>query len=905
MILGREAEFAKLEDLLTSLRSGEGLFLALTGEPGIGKTTLLDWTEAAATGVRVLRATGRESEGNLPFVALADLLRPLHGGVGALPSPQAQALGSALALVPAVSGDRLAVNTAAANLVADAAQSVPLLLLLDDYQWIDSASREVIDFLARRTAPLGYGMVIATRGPKPPDHKGSEVVVMPLPDDVAKKVVAGRQPSSAEVMQKVVDLAGGNPLGLIELPLDLSAYQSDHSLPISEAIGRAYRARVDELPHETRQALLVAAVEGSGSLANLRAGLSAVGLPANAIDPATASDLLIVEGSSLRFRHPLLRSVVVASAPRELVTEIHTALAESVTDEDQRAWHRAAATVGPDEGVAQNLEDTGQRALARGAAATAAEALERAANLSEDRNGKSRRLAGAVRAAHRAGLMALTARLLETARAESLELDPSLLILEADIRMRRGDYAGAYGALRLEAGAIAGRDPDKAVTMLLLASKLRVYRFEAKEGLREVEEALALLPTSERNLVHLAALGMVTTMAGETTARDWVLAAAESAFVSVHGHMHTLGIGWPLVWLEDYERAYGFITRSVSIQRQGGHLAYLPQALLALAEVDYRTGRWEPARSHAEEALRLFQEGEQPTEAAVASAYLARLEAVSGSDEAATRHATVAFEGDLRSGLQAASAFASAALGLLALGRGKYDKAIEHLLRVQSITTRGEIGEPWLLPYEPDLAEAFLRLGMKTEASEIADRLVAVGEARGRRSAVAAGFRCLAMAAPTDSYRPFFEKALALHDEMPTPFERARTELCFGERLRRDGLRLDARAHLRKALAIFETLGAEPWITRTQSELAASGERLQKRNPVIALTPQERQVADLVSRGATNREVAAILFVSPKTIEFHLGNIYRKLGVRSRTELAAATQRFPGLEPEVAPALSG
>ena len=545
---------------------------------------------------------------------------------------------------------------------------------LDDYQWIDSASREVIDFLARRTAPLGYGMVIATRGPKPPDHKGSEVVVMPLPDDVAKKVVAGRQPSSAEVMQKVVDLAGGNPLGLIELPLDLSAYQSDHSLPISEAIGRADRARIDELPHETRQALLVAAVEGSGSLANLRAGLSAVGLPANAIDPATASDLLIVEGSRLRFRHPLLRSVVVASAPRELVAEIHSALAESVTDEDQRAWHRAAATVGPDEGVAQNLEDTGQRALARGAAATAAEALERAANLSEDRNGKSRRLAGAVRAAHRAGLMALTARLLDTARAESLELDPSLLILEADIRMRRGDYAGAYGALRLEAGAIAGRDPDKAVTMLLLASKLRVYRFEAKEGLREVEEALALLPTSERNLVHLSALGMVTTMAGEPTARDWVLAAAESAFVSVHGHMHTLGIGWPLVWLEDYERAYGFITRSVSIQRQGGHLAYLPQALLALAEVDYRTGRWEPARSHAEEALRLFQEGEQPTEAAVASAYLARLEAVSGYDEAAVRHASEAIEGDLRSGLQAASAFASAALGLLALGRGRYDE---------------------------------------------------------------------------------------------------------------------------------------------------------------------------------------------------------------------------------------
>ena len=886
MILGREAEQAKVETCLELVRSGEGQLLVFVGEAGIGKTTLLEWTAAAASGFRILQTTGRESEADLPFAALADLLRPLADRIESLPAPQAAALGSALALVPAIAGDRLAVDSAAMNLVAAVAQELPLLLLIDDYHWIDSASREVIDFVARRTNPFNYGMLITSRGQAPPDHEGVELRLHPLALDAAEAVVA-RRGASPLVVDKVVALAAGNPLALMELPLDIDQYDFDRSiLPISDPIERAFKSRFEGLAQDSQLALLCTAIEGSGSWVAVLRGLAALGVKRSAIEPAVAGDLLLFEGATIRFRHPLVRSVVIANAPAEDVRKVHAMMASVADDEDQRAWHLAAAAVGPDEEAASALEENGRRALQRGAAATATEAFRRAAAMSETGEAGARRLASAVRAAHRAGNMTLTAQLIESARAGKATLDSALLLLDADIRMRRGDFTGAHGVLRQEAADLADTDPHRAVTMLLLAAKLRVYRFEAGEGLREVEEALALLPTPERDLVQLASLAMTKTMAGHPQARAAVLAAADAALGSVHGHMHTLGIGWPLVWLEETERAEAFISRSVSIQREGGHLAYLPQALLALAELHFRVGRWESARNQAEEAIRLFEEGQQPTEAAIARAFLGKLEAVSGNDEMAEQLTATAKKSDSRSGLRAATAYADAALGLLALGRGRHAEAVEHLARARAPLLDGDIGEPWLIPVEPDLAEALIRLGSKEAGEAIANGLVQQGEAMGRRSAVAAGFRCLGLAASSDSFGPIFEKALALHEELPTPFELARTELCFGERLRRERQRVDARIHLRRALKIFENLGAEPWMTRAQAELSASGERLQRRNPVARLTPQERQVAALVGGGATNREAAATLFVSLKTIEFHLGNVYRKLGVRSRTELA-------------------
>ena len=299
----------------------------------------------------------------------------------------------------------------------------------------------------------------------------------------------------------------------------------------------------------------------------------------------------------------------------------------------------------------------------------------------------------------------------------------------------------------------------------------------------------------------------------------------------------------------------------------------------------------------------MFEECQQPTEAAIAAGLLARIEACSG-DSVATRHyAGLAAAGDVISGMRTATAFAEAALGILELGGSHPEEAAADLDRALVVVREGAIGEPWVLPIEADLAEAHARSGDQPEARLVAEDLIERAQRVGRPSAVAAGLRCLGLIADDNSFTPFFEDALRIQGSMPVPFETARTELCFGERLRRTGHRVDARVRLRRALGIFESLGAAPWAARAQAELSASGETLQRNGTPNGLTPQERQVAGVVASGATNREAAAELFVSPKTIEFHLGNVYRKLGVRSRTELANALagHRLPEVVEPVEP----
>jgi DNA-binding CsgD family transcriptional regulator len=615
-----------------------------------------------------------------------------------------------------------------------------------------------------------------------------------------------------------------------------------------------------------------------------------LGIGVSGLTEAVEAGLLSLDESMLRFRHPLLRSVAHQTARPDEVRRMHVALADTLTDQDQRAWHLAMAATGPDEEAAAGLERSAHRALEKGAAASAAAAFRRAAGLSADRMAKVQRLEAGARAAHRAGNMTLTASLIEqvwslTGPAHS---NPAMFLLDADIRMRRGDFAGASATLRLEATRIAGHHPERAATMLLVAAKLRVYRFEAAAALTEVGAALALIPEGELDVVHLTAVAMASTMAGSVGAREAVHQAMEAAIASPHGHTHTLGIGWPLVWLEEYDLARSFIARSVAIQRKGGFLSYLPQALLAMAELDFRTGHWDQARIDAHEALRLFEESQQPTEAAIASAFLARLEAACGEEQPARAHAAAAHNSDARSGLRAATAYAAAALGVLEMGRAKYPEAIEHFEAADAIVNAGGIGEPWLLPLEADLAEALTRNGDPVRALEVAEASVKAARAAGRRSALAAGLRATGLALPDKSFDEAFDEAIAIHQQVPTPFELARTLLCFGERLRRTKARVEARRQLRQALSIFEMLGAEPWSARSRAELAASGETLERSHSHARLTPQERQVATIVASGATNREAAATLFVNAKTIEFHLGNIYRKLGVRSRTELANA-----------------
>ncbi|HXG76314.1 MAG TPA: helix-turn-helix transcriptional regulator, partial [Gaiellaceae bacterium] len=507
---------------------------------------------------------------------------------------------------------------------------------------------------------------------------------------------------------------------------------------------------------------------------------------------------------------------------------------------------------------------------------------------------RGRRLARAARAAHRAGDVPRAARY--AAAAHDLASDPvtlaDLLLVESDLRMRDGDLEGAHNALTAQAELVVGIDRRRAATMLLLASKLRIYRLEASAAADKVDRALSLLEPADWGVLHDAALGMSTTVAGRPGAREAALAAAAAAARSPHGHAHTLAIAWPLIWLEEYDVAREVTARAVGVQREAGFLLYLPQSLLPRAELDFRTGAWDAALASASEALALFQETEQPSEAAWAAAVLARMEAARGSADTCRRLAQRALASDVEFGLRSASAHALGALGLLALGVRDPEEAIAPLETAGRIAALGGVGEPWLLLTPPDLVEALARTGRDTRAEEVLSEFSLAAERAGRTSARAAAARCRGILAD-EEWDEAFEEALSLHDTVPAPFERARTELCYGERLRRSRRRVDAREHLRSAAAAFDALGAQPWSDRARAELRASGETARRRSsPVDSLTEQERAVARLVVDGATNREAAAALFVSPKTIEFHLGHVYRKLGVRSRTEL---TRSYPNL----------
>ncbi len=369
-----------------------------------------------------------------------------------------------------------------------------------------------------------------------------------------------------------------------------------------------------------------------------------------------------------------------------------------------------------------------------------------------------------------------------------------------------------------------------------------------------------------------------------------MLELAREVSASLAGHTQGAAIGWPLVWGEEYGTARSFLTWTIGVEREGGNLLYLPGSLQVLAELEFRVGRWVPALAAAHETIFLFDETVQPTRRGWACATAARIEAALGREQECREHAREAFATDGESGLLLATAHAAAALGLLELGRGDTEAAIAALAPVERIVREGEVGEPWLVQWAPDLIEACSHVGRTDRAAEVLDAFELQARATGRVSALAAAARCRGILAPNDAFEELFGVALELHDRVPTPFERGRTELAYGERLRRARKRSAARERLLTALQTFERLGAEPWTERARIELRASGQsvRTPEQQAEDALTPQELQVAAIVAGGATNREAAAALFLSVKTIEFHLRHVYRKLGIRSRTELARA-----------------
>jgi DNA-binding CsgD family transcriptional regulator len=897
-LVGRERECAAIDRLLELSARGESSSLVLRGEAGIGKTALLTHAAERGGGRTVLRTAGVEAESDLAFAGLYGLLRPVVEKLGELPETQADALAGALGLAQSLGSDRLLVSAATLSLLAAAAEEGPLLCLIDDAQFLDAASAEALVFSARRLAAEPVAMLFAVREGEARTFAAPglpELVLEGLADEPSARLLRASAPAAADsVREWLLAEAAGNPLALLELPSGLSEDQVvgraalPEAIPLTSRLRSAFARRVDRLPAATRTALLIAALDDGGEVATVVRAAGETGLPEDALDSAEEARLLRMIGGRIVFRHPLVRSALHESSTLSQRRGAHAALAAALTgaeDADRRAWHQALAALTTDEEVAAALEASARRYQARAGHASAATAFVRAAELSADESRRTGRLAAAAEEAWAAGqpdrARELIARALPltTARARA-----QLLQLRGRIEATTGDVRSAVAVL-LEA-ADASEDGSHTLELLSEATQAAEYVGDYAQAASVGARAGAIEPRSETDRFRVAALsGVAAELTGDHERAAPLLREAirraeqleDPRSLTWAAHMATLrgtfGDGLP------------HATRAVTIARERGLLSILPTALSQQAVALVAQGRFNLARSAAEEGIRLARDFGHHWGASWTLASLAALDAVRGDESAARDHAAEAIELAAIGGATMIGGLAEWALGLLELTLGRPGEATDRLLLV-SAGERPESNPLIGLGSIPDLIEAAARSGRLEETVDRFDRYadwVQHSPSPARLSVLA---RCRALAGEGD-VREQFESALA-HDTALSPFERARTELFYGEWLRRERQRVEARRHLRRAADLFRQVGVPPWEERAEGELRATGERARRRDPstLDQLTPQELQIAGLVADGMTNREIAAQLFLSPRTIDYHLRKVFSKLGVTSRTELA-------------------
>jgi DNA-binding CsgD family transcriptional regulator len=911
VIYGRDLERSRIGALLDGARESRSAVLVLVGEAGVGKSALLDDAREQAEGLRVLSGSGVESEAHLPFAALHQVVRPVLGLVDRLPQPQAAALRGALGLAEAGGDDRFLISLATLSLLAEAAEQQPVLCVVDDAHWLDEASADALVFAARRLEAEGIVMLFTAR-----EGEGRRFEALGLPelrlgglDPAAAGALvdeAVERALSPEVRGRLVAETGGNPLALLELSSSLSEAQLAGAepvlapMPVSARVERAFLERVRRLPEETQMLLLVAAADDTGELATVLQASAQLGAGAEALDAAEQAGLAGVQEARLELRHPLVRSAVYQGAPLSKRQAVHRALASVLGGEaeaDRRAWHSAAGCVEPDPSVVEELERAAERARRRSGFATASLAFERAAALTPDDHQRVRQLTASAENAWLAGRLDRARMLLGRARPISTTLSARAEIdrWRGLIELNRGMPAAGYEILMRAAAEVAPVDGERALDLLNLASAGAAYASaddKAHVAIAELARSVAVeeVPYSRMLAALLVGIGSLAEGDFETAVPKLRLAlelADELVGTGVDtgpGHRAPLALlftGRAALYLGDDRAAYRAHSEAAARAREAGALGALTQILPILAITEVWAGQWDSGSATAREGLRLGRELGQDHLVAQALVLLALVAALRG-DEQECR--TLAAEGrELASarGLGVVAEIAQWALALLELGLGRADEAvrrereISHTLaiywsvldRVEAAVRAGEqdIARPWLTSFE-----------RWVESN---------GAAWGR--AVVLHCRALLCEEASEAER-LFRRALEAQEQATRPFEQARTELAFGEFLRRMRRRVEARERLRTALDAFETLGAKHWAERARQELRASGQTARKREPSTRgdLTAQELQIAHFVAQGLSNREVAAQLFLSPRTIDFHLRNVFRKLGLSSRTQLA-------------------
>jgi DNA-binding CsgD family transcriptional regulator len=905
MLLGRDQERLAIDRLLAEARQGRSGVIALVGEPGIGKTALLAYASEQSGEMRVLRARGVESEAEIAFAGLAELLRPALLALDQIPPTQATALAGALALGPATAQDRFAIGAATLSLLSACAEAQPLLLLVDDAHLLDASSAEALRFAARRLVADPIALVFAVREGEPSLLDGSDLRVLRVAglDRADASELLEREGVPRDAIELLYRATGGNPLALLELAPDAHELQqlpAGAPVPISTSIAAVFVRRYDRLSEATRRMLVLAAASDAGSLAVLARAAASCDLDIADLAEAESAGLVTLDAGVAAFRHPLARSAVYAVADVSERRAAHAALAAALPDRDidRRAWHLAAASMGPDDAACAALEQAGERAQARTAYPVAAAAFERGAQLAASDETSGRLLFAAATAAWLGGSPDRTIGLLAEARL--LVTDPVLVAridqLRGHVAIKRGPVMDGYRLVVDAAETIAESDPELAVVMLAEAVHGGFYAGDPAAMLAASERAVSLTqgPSSARARFFSAmahCMALVANGEGDAGAdqgRTAIAILEQSDELTGDSRLLAWAAFGPL-FLREADVGRGLIDRAVERARMDAAVGTLPTLLHHIGRDQATTDRWPEANASFDEAIRLARETGQRTELAASLAGLAWLEARQGRERACRAHAAEARTlcGELGMGLY--EVWAIQALGDLELGLGRAaEAALQHETQAAALDERG-IADVDLSP-TPELVDAYLRLGRREEAQALASGFIAAAAAKALPWALARAERCRGLLAQGDGMEQSFAEAVRLHERTPDVFELARTRLAFGACLRRERKRVRAREELRAALAAFEQLGAEPWAEQARVELLATGETARRRDASTLddLTPQELQIARLLARGMTTREAAAAIFVSPKTIEYHLAHVYRKLRIRSREELAAA-----------------
>jgi DNA-binding CsgD family transcriptional regulator len=901
MLHGRSAETARIDELLAAAREGRSGALVVRGEAGVGKTALLDYAAEAAARIQVLRGIGIESEAELPFAALQLLLRSGLGRLDVLPPPQARALRGAFGLAGTPGADRFLIGLAALSLLAELAGDGALLCLIDDAHWLDRASADALLFAARRLESEGVVLLAAARDDGFDAPGLPELSLGRLGRDASRALLAERAPGLPPVLaDRVLAEADGNPLALLELPAALSGLAVPLELPVPLPLPRrlqqSYYRQVAALPGSVRTFLLVAAVEETGDLGLVRRVAHALGVPAAAAGAAERSGLIVVDAPAVAFRHPLVRAAVYQGATSAEREAVHAALAGALDDPlagelgaDRRAWHHAAATAGPDERVAAELEAAAERARERLGHAAAAAALERAARLTPDQPGRARRLIAAAAAALDAGRPDAASALAD--QGQSLTAEPGALAEIARVRawvaMERGAMHRVHELVVAGAEPIVGADPPAAAALLRLGAVAGWWAGDAKLVQDAADRMTGL--GQDGLIPGLGALqAMADLLAGRPAAA--VPRLAEVVAAARHLRPEQLAVRFyaanMALLIGDFDGARDLMLATAQACRAQGVIRFLAPLSLGLSYADFCLTRFRAATEIATEGLRLAQDTGQPVRAAGLYGMLALLAAVRGDEPRCRELAASALRQFAAEEVANVGTLAEWALALLDLGLGRYGAALNRFEMTATGALRHHI-QPIL--FAPDQIEAAVRFGSASSAAEPLARFAAWAEASGQPWARAVVHRCRALVQDGDPEVHYCE-ALRQHAVSGRPFEHGRTELLYGEWLRRGRRGMDARAHLRTALALFDRTGAAPWTERARAELRAAGEPAAAGAPapdrLSLLTPQELQVVRLAASGATNRDIAAQLFISPRTVSHHLYRAFPKLGVTNRTALA-------------------